>query len=263
LNRIKLIAEFSWCHMGDMALATEMVHAAKEAGADYAKFQTWKVANLRPGPWDTDGRREIYVQAELTEDKHRLLKETCDRAGIKFMTSVFNPSDLEFGAGLCDEVKIPSPEATNEMLLIGALHLFKHVYLSTGASYFDEYKRWAASDHLTLMHCISSYPLEASNFHMNKLDAIKGLTPRWGFSGHMPTIWDAVTAIGKGAQVVEKHFTIDNNLPGRDNKFALLPKAFKQLREFADQYVEMHASQHLELLPCEENYRLYHKGRWG
>ena len=78
----KLIAEIGWNHMGDMKLAKEMISAAKESGADFAKFQTWSVERLKPGVWDTDGRREIYENAELDLDKHFDLKNYCDEVGI-------------------------------------------------------------------------------------------------------------------------------------------------------------------------------------
>ena len=71
---IKIIAEIGWNHMGDMDLAKKMIVAAHKAGADFAKFQTWSVKNLKPGPWDIDGRLEIYKKAELTKEKHNLLK---------------------------------------------------------------------------------------------------------------------------------------------------------------------------------------------
>ena len=66
----KLIAEIGWNHMGDMTLAKDMIWAAKESGCDFAKFQTWSVSRLKSGVWDTDGRREIYENAELSFDNH-------------------------------------------------------------------------------------------------------------------------------------------------------------------------------------------------
>ena len=71
----KIIAEIGWNHMGDMSLAKEMIVAAAENGADFAKFQTWSVKRLKSGDWDVDGRREIYEKAELTLDQHLELKE--------------------------------------------------------------------------------------------------------------------------------------------------------------------------------------------
>ena len=93
------------------------ISAAKEAGADYAKFQTWKVSRLIDGPWDTDGRRQIYEKAELTREKHAIFKEHCEKVGIKFLTSCFCVEDIELVRGFCDEVKIPSPEGYSTDLL--------------------------------------------------------------------------------------------------------------------------------------------------
>ena len=84
---IKIIAEIGWNHMGDMNLAEKMIKAASNAGADFAKFQTWSVKYLKPGPWDHDGRLEIYKQAELNEDKHQYLKQVCEANNINLITN--------------------------------------------------------------------------------------------------------------------------------------------------------------------------------
>ena len=94
--KINLIAEIGWNHMGDMDLAEKMIIAAKKNGADYCKFQTWSEKNLKAGPWDTDGRREIYIKAGLTEEKHNKLKKIFKEKKINFLTSVFNINDLPF-----------------------------------------------------------------------------------------------------------------------------------------------------------------------
>lgn len=261
---VKIIAELSWCHMGSIKLIDSMVKAASESGADYVKFQTWSVPKLVSGPWDTDGRRQIYEKAELTKEKHFEAKKICDKYGVNFLTSCFNADDLEFISSLTSEVKIPSPEASNDDLVPKAAKLFDTLYVSTGACSFEEYARWIDIPQVVLMHCISSYPAVAENFHIDKLNFIKGISDQFGFSGHSPDIWDAVLAITHGSSVVEKHFTIDNDLPGRDNKFALLPPAFKQLREFADYFIKTQDSLSIkEILDCEKEYRENHKGRWG
>ena len=86
----KIIAEIGWNHMGDMALAKEMISKAKDNGADYVKFQTWSVDRLKPGPWDEDGRTEIYKEAELSKDDHISLKSFSESYGIPFLSSVFS-----------------------------------------------------------------------------------------------------------------------------------------------------------------------------
>jgi len=80
--------------LGYLGLAKDMISAAKENGADYAKFQTWRVKRLKPGKWDKDGRREQYIQSELTQERHRDLKMICNDTGIRFLTSCFCVDDL-------------------------------------------------------------------------------------------------------------------------------------------------------------------------
>ena len=76
MKKIEIIAEIGWNHMGNMSLAKKMILMAKKNGADIYKFQTWSEKNLKPGPWDIDGRREIYIKAELSLKKHILLKKS-------------------------------------------------------------------------------------------------------------------------------------------------------------------------------------------
>jgi len=262
MSEIKLIAEIGWNHMGDMNLAEEMVRKAKESGADYAKFQTWKVDRLKPGPWDEDGRREIYQKAELTNDKHAELQRICGKYDIEFLTSCFCADDLDFLSTICSQIKIPSTECKNTKLVEQALTLFDRLFISTGATTEDEYQRWADYDRVTLLHCIVSYPCDPKHINMQRMLHLKELTPRFGYSGHLSTIWDAVLAISLGATVVEKHFTLDHNLPGRDNKFALLPKEFKKIREFADLYPLMSENRGIGYQEIEQDARDQYAGRW-
>ena len=125
-NPTQIIAEIGWNHMGDMDLARQMIVAAKECGADYAKFQTWHISNLKEGPWDKDGRRQIYEKAELTKEKHYTLLKICKEVGIQFLTSVFNENDVEFIASLTDKIKIPSTEMDNIPLIKTVIKHFSY-----------------------------------------------------------------------------------------------------------------------------------------
>lgn len=264
MNNCKLIAEIGWNHIGDMDLAKRMIYSAKSSGADYAKFQTWKVSRLKPGPWDTDGRREIYEKAELSEDNHYELKEYCDSVGIKFLTSLFSEHDVDFVSSICDEVKIPSSECTNAVLVNKCIDSFSSIYLSTGASCMEEYLPYLSNNKVTVLHCVSSYPCEYENINFEKFIKLKERSNRVGYSGHLQGIWDAIVAIMHGAVVVEKHFTIDHELPGRDNKFALLPGEFSQIRDFEDNFRKMlYNYSGMNIQECEENYRKYQMGRWN
>lgn len=265
--RTEIIAEIGWNFLGDLGLAKQMILAAKNSGADYAKFQTWSVANLKPGPWDSDGRRQIYEKAELSEAAHFELKSYCDTVGIKFLTSCFNKKDLKFIRSVCDEVKIPSTECLNKELIEEAINLkFKRIIISIGATTRDEKLDLILGAHgegVVFMYCVSSYPCEATDVNMSSIDIFKCFLPdkEIGYSGHYFGIEDAQIAIVKNVALVEKHFTIDNSLPGRDNKFALLPCDMKKLSEFRDIYCEMSGAS-LGLKEKEREMRENYTGRW-
>ena len=172
----KLIAEIGWNHMGDMVLAKDMITAAKESGADFAKFQTFDIKRLKSGPWDTDGRREIYEKAQLNLENHWDLENYCDEIGIGFMSSVFSIADADLLRRVTtDYVKIPSMESRNTKLINHCLKHFNHLLISTGTSTWNEIKnsvQGIAYDRYSLLHCVSSYPC---NFNVVNLPRIKDL----------------------------------------------------------------------------------------
>ena len=263
---MKIIAEVGWNHLGDMKLAREMIDAASNAGADYCKFQTWSVKNLKPGPWDKDGRREIYQKAELTYEKHIELKEYCDNRNIKFLTTIFNINDLEFLKKLIpDIIKIGSPEAYNLELIAECLNNFKNVIVSTGATKWEEinqYKKLNNLNRLILLHCVSAYPCKPENINIPRMHKLREITNCVGYSGHFDGIDDAIIAICNNAEFVEKHFTIDKSLPGRDNQFALMPNQLKKICEFRDNFKKMNKFKGLDFQNIEEDVVNGARGRW-
>ena len=138
----EVIAEIGWNHQGDMELAKEMITQAALNGADYAKFQTWSVKKLKPGPWDSDGWRQIYEKAELTKERHEELIQHCNNSDIKFLSSAssIEAAQLLLDVG-CSEVKIPSLETTNIELLKFVNANFKRIFLSVGAHTLEEAKQ--------------------------------------------------------------------------------------------------------------------------
>ena len=265
---MKIIAEIGWNHMGNINLAKEMINAAKESGADFAKFQTWSVKNLKPGPWDSDGRREIYEKAELTKEMHQTLYDHCNKKGIKFLTSIFNIKDLEKINNLnLDTIKIPSHEIYNKDLISKISNLFKNVLVSTGASMWAEIldlTKIPNFNKIFLLHCVSSYPCEFKDLQFNKFYELKKISKnKIGYSGHYPGIEDAKIAVNLNASYIEKHFTIDNNLPGRDNKFAILPNQLKELTNYKKNYLEMISNSNLDFSQNEKDIYKNYRGRWG
>lgn len=233
--KIEIVAEIGWNFMGDMDLARSMINEASKAGATIAKFQYWNPKKLKPGPWDNDGRKEIYEKAALNAEKIILLKEFCEYAGIGFLISAFNKDDASFISNLeISEIKIPSHETGNAELHTFAAQNFNKVYCSLGAStegevelagqiYNSKGTDWVA------MHCVSSYPLSEDSVNFPRMSWMKEKFSKIGFSDHTQSVLIPSFAAILGACVIEKHFTVDKNLPGRDNKFALNPKEFLEM----------------------------------
>ena len=263
----KIIAEIGWNHMGDIGLAKTMIISAAQAGADYAKFQTWSTKYLRRGPWDEDGRTNIYNKAQLSQQDHFELSEFCRTQGIKFLTSVFNVNDVEWLFDLkMETIKIPSHEIYNKKLLSKVDGEFDTVIISTGAAKWDEVKtvtKIINKSQLILMHCVSSYPCLSEQINLPRINQLKKLCKFVGYSGHYQGIDDAIAAMGYGISFLEKHFTIDNNLPGRDNEFAILPKDLKRLVEYCRNYEFMNQDLGSDMQSCEKDTYDNYRGRWS
>ena len=263
----KLIAEIGWNHMGDMELAKEMISAAKESGADYTKFQTWSVKRLKSGEWDNDGRTEIYKKAELSLDKHIILKEYCDSIGVNFMSSVFSVSDAKLLKQITtDIIKIPSAESRDSMLLSYCEKNFDKLLISTGTSNWNEVR--VSVNHLlqnkfALLHCVSSYPCNFDVVNLPRIDDLKRLSASVGFSDHTQGIEASVISLGYGIDYIEKHFTIDNNLPGRDNKFAILPDDMKKLSKYINISNKVMITKGCDYQECELDTRENYTGRFN
>jgi len=252
--------------MGNMSIATQMIKAAAENGADYAKFQTWSVDRLRPGEWDDDGRRQIYEKAELSREDHITLMEVCSVNQIAFLSSVFSTKDAELLRSLgVKEVKIPSFECRNSELISYCDKNFDKIYMSTGTSAWPEIEKSStlvSNSSLTLLHCVSSYPGNPEQANIAKIKYLKELCNSVGYSDHIMGVESAKVAIAYGIDVVEKHFTIDKDLPGRDNEFAILPHELKNLKDYATLYEQMHKWHGLDYLGSEKAAREYYTGRF-
>lgn len=262
---VEIIAEIGWNHMGNMPLASEMIAAAAKSGAAWAKFQTWNVSRLKPGPWDSDGRRQIYESAELGESGHEFLRLKCEENGIGFLTSVFSASDVDMVAKFTDTVKIPSTELSNKDLLHAVSRSFKRVFMSTGASTSDEVSKAVnalSNVDLTVLHCVSSYPCSFERANLPRIKSLGGFGIPVGYSGHCEGIFDAIASLEYGATIIEKHFTTDKGLPGRDNKFAILPEDLSQLVSYIKARDDFGKDLGCEFQDCEKDMRDVYRGRW-
>ena len=266
--KTKLIAEIGWNHLGNIKLAEKFIKAASENGADFCKFQTWSVKNLKAGAWDDDGRRKIYEKAQLSEKDHFKLKKICKKYRVKFLTSVFNINDIPFLKKLNrDCIKIPSHEVYNLKLINEAIKNFNVVLVSAGAAKWSEIikitKLKNYKKKVILMHCVSSYPLDIKNINFPKFHELKKISKSVGYSGHFNGIEDAILAVSLGASYIEKHFTINRKLPGRDNKFAILPSQLNQINEYKNKCDFMNIDQGKNLQKCELDIFNNYRGRWS
>ena len=261
-----IIAEIGWNFLGDMSLAKKMIDDAKDAKCKYIKFQLCDPKYLKPGEWDNDGRREIYNKAYLDEQKYEELYNYCLSKDLVCFASIFNESGFDILSKFSREhIKIPSLEAYDMNIIKKSLDNFENVLLSTGALQYDELKKiedFKNCENLTVLHCVSSYPLEYENSNFSKFFYLKDRFKKVGYSGHCKGVDDAIFAISNGAVAVEKHFTSDNDLPGRDNKFAILKDELKQICEFQNNVVKMMKDHGLDLQKSEIDAFKNYRGRW-
>lgn len=243
-NHIIIIAEAGVNHNGDLALAQRMVAEARKAGADYVKFQTavpelvisefapkaeYQKETTGAGQSQLDMCRAIH----LPLSDYAGLAELCRAEGIGFMSTPFDLVSIDCLAAIgMDYWKIPSGEITNLPYLrkIGALG--GKVIMSTGMSTLDEVetavqvleKAGTPRSRVWLLHCTTQYPAPYESVNLRAMDALASLgCAGVGYSDHTVGPDVAVAAAGRGAAVIEKHFTLDRNLPGPDHKASLEP----------------------------------------
>ena len=262
----KIIAEIGWNHMGDMKLARNMIEAANDGGADIVKTQTFDVKRLKRGPWDTDGRRDIYKKAQLSLEQHIELRDYSNQIGTQFISSVFSIDDARLLQKVeTDMVKIPSMESRNIKLINYCVDNFDEILISTGTSTLDEISNSVKDipkEKLTLLHCVSSYPCDFDVVNLPRILDLKELSDSVGYSDHTQGIEASVMSLSYNVKFIEKHFTTDNDLPGRDNKFAILPNELKRLKEYIDIHSKVNLDYGSDYQKCEEETREIYSGRW-
>ncbi len=263
----EVIAEIGWNHMGDMQLAEAMIKSASESGANYAKFQTWSTKRLKKGEWDHDGRREIYERAELSLQDHKFLINTCKNFNINFLSSCFSVEDAMLLKDLDQKkVKVPSMEIRNKELLNFCINEFDYVYISTGTA--DEKDLFNLSKSLknknySIMHCVSSYPCQPENANLPRIKLLYKMFNNVGYSDHVFGIEASMASLEYGTTSIEKHFTINNDLPGRDNKFAILPKELEYLTRYIKNKRLFNKNHGINYQECEKGTRNEYSGRFS
>ncbi len=262
----KIIAEIGWNHMGDIKLAKKMIFEAKRNGADLVKTQVFNTKNLKEGPWDKDGRREIYEKAQLDEEKIKKLYEYAKKIKCIFFASAMSVEDAKLIRKINNKlIKIPSMESRNTLLIDYCTKNFENIIISTGTSTFKEILNSCKNipkKKLSILHCVSSYPCKFSNINLPKIIELRKKFKNVGLSDHTEGIKAAVLSLKYEPIFIEKHFTIDKSLPGRDNKFAILPNELKLLKNYIKTNNEINKFKGKDYLNCEIEARKVYSGRW-
>lgn len=237
-------------HNGSYEMAREMVLAAKAAGADYVKFQTavpeLVISTIAPKAEyqkDTTGEGESQLEMckaiHLPLSDYLPLRDLCRETGIGFMSTPFDLVSIDTLAELdMDWWKIPSGEITNLPYLRKIASKGGKVILSTGMSTLTEVEEAVKvleaggipRNDIILLHCTTQYPTPMGSVNLRAMEALKSLGCRGvGFSDHTQGITADIAAVALGACVIEKHFTLDRNLPGPDHKASLEPEELAQM----------------------------------
>ena len=248
--RVLIIAEAGVNHNVDLKLAKKLINAAAEAGADLVKFQTFNADRLSTSTAKkafyqtqaTDSREsqhEMLRRLELTEDMHKELIAHCAARNIGFFSTGFDIKSvdllLSFGQ---NHFKIPSGEITNLPYLRHIGQLGRPVILSTGMATMDEIRSalrilensGTPKKSITVLHCTTEYPTPMPEVNLRAMISIRDkFEVKVGYSDHTLGIEVAIAAVAMGATLIEKHFTLDRNLPGPDHKASLEPSELKSM----------------------------------
>lgn len=250
MNResVFIVAEAGVNHNGSLDLAKRLIEIAAEAGADAVKFQTFHADRLASGSApkaeyqlrttdSAESQREMLQRLELSREAHYALRDYCLERKIAFLSTPFDEESVDF----LDDLQVPlfklsSGEVTNWPLLKYVGRKRKPVILSTGMSYMEEVKeavrilRDSGCPDVTLLHCVTNYPAAAADANLKAIWTMAtALQLPVGYSDHTVGIEVALAAVALGACVIEKHFTLDRNLPGPDHRASLEPAELKEM----------------------------------
>lgn len=243
-----IIAEAGVNHNGDLSMARQLIEAAAEAGADIVKFQTFNADRLVTARackaayqiQTTDSDESQYTmlrRLELTPDMHRELICHCKQKCIRFLSTGFDIESVDLLVKLgVDRIKIPSGEITNLPYLRHVGRLGKPIILSTGMATLGEIeaaievleRAGARRSQITVLHCNTEYPTPMTDVNLRAMLTIQtAFGVPVGYSDHTEGIEVTIAAVALGASMIEKHFTLDRQLPGPDHKASLEPDELK------------------------------------
>ena len=251
MKKVIIIAEAGVNHNGDIKLAKKLINAASEAKVDYVKFQSFKADKLvspeaRKADYQIknigdkdDSQYQMLKQLELSHEDHLELISYCNSKKISFFSTAFDVEGVSYLSSLnLDIFKIPSGELTNFPYLKAIANTRLPVILSTGMANIEEIEKsinvlisnGTKKKLITVLHCNTEYPTPMKDVNLKAMLTIKEkLGVAIGYSDHTLGIEVPIAAVAMGAQVIEKHFTLDRNMKGPDHKASLEPHELKEM----------------------------------
>jgi len=243
-----IIAEVGINHNGDINIAKQMVDAAKDCGVDCVKFQTFRADEFVSDPTQTytyksqgkdvtESMLEMFKRYEFNDSDWIEIIKYCKQKDIVFCSTAQNPSDLDYLFTMTDLpfIKVGSDDLTNLELMKYYASKQKPMIISAGMAYASEIEdavraiQEIGNNDITVLHCVSSYPTQSHEVNLKKIPTIKDVFGvKVGFSDHTIGSSAAVGSVCFGATIIEKHFTLDNDMAGPDHWFSITPKKLKQ-----------------------------------
>ena len=247
MSRVLIIAEAGVNHNGSLDMAKKLVDAAKACGADIVKFQTAKLNSLvsksahmadyqKKNTGVEESQKDMLSKLLLSFEDFVELAKYCKDVGIQFLSTPFDIESIRFLNDMQDIWKVPSGEITNYPYLVEIGKTKKKVIISTGMAEMDEIQaainvlKENGTTDITILHCTTEYPALIKDVNLNVMQTMRetfGCSV--GYSDHTQGIEVDLAAVALGATVIEKHFTLDCNLPGPDHKASVEPDEFKAM----------------------------------
>lgn len=257
-----IIAEAGINHNGSLALALKMVKAAKKAGANAIKFQTY-VTEKR-----VDKNSQIFgilKKCELSQEQQKKIKKYADEIGIIFFSTPFDEDSLDFLRGLKVKlIKISSFDIVNEKLLNKAAACKIPLIISRGMADSKEIDKAVKicgknRTEFALLHCVSAYPAPKESVNLRAIRLLQRYDCPIGYSDHTLDIDASVYAVAVGACIIEKHFTLDRKMAGPDHKISTNPEELAVLCKKIRELEIMLGSGKIISLPAEAGTRIYRR----
>lgn len=247
LNTTYIIAEMSANHAGSFERAREIIHAAKEAGADCIKLQTYtadtltidcdnKYFHISNGTWKGENLYQLYEKAYTPWEWQEDLKEEAEKVGIDFLSAPFDRTSVDFLEDLhIKAYKIASFELVDIPLIDYVASKNKPIILSTGMGTLEEIEEAVSTirkyhDQIILLKCSSAYPAITDEMNLNTMvDMQERFDVPCGLSDHSMGSLGAVAAVAMGAKVIEKHFCLSREIENPDASFSMEPQEFADM----------------------------------